>query len=84
MEALILVLVLISSLVSLVCAIMVVIKLFNDKGIWWGIFGIICGIYAFIWGWQNAKRFDLQKIMIIWSISIVFGLVLNIIATVSS
>jgi hypothetical protein len=33
-------------------------------------------------GWQNVKRFDMQKLMIIWSIA--FGLVLNIITTVLS
>jgi hypothetical protein len=63
---------------SLVCLIMVVIKLFQDKGVGWGIFGIICGIYTFIWGWQNYARFDLKNIMMIWTAAIVTSILVRI------
>jgi hypothetical protein len=53
---------------NLVCLIMVVIKLFKDKGVGWGIFGIICSIYTLIWGWQNVDRHNMRTLMIIWTI----------------
>ena len=46
------------SLVSLVCWVYVLIRMFKEEGAMKGIFGIICGIYAFIWGWGNASRLD--------------------------
>lgn len=69
MASLLILLSLVASLVSIVCWIMVLIKLFGNKGIGWGIFGILCAIYTFIWGWQNVGRFDIQKVMLIWSIA---------------
>jgi multisubunit Na+/H+ antiporter MnhG subunit len=71
---------LVASIVSLVCAIMVLIKLFQDKGVGWGIFGIFCGIYTFIWGWQNVARHNIKNIMLIWSVALVANIVLQIIA----
>jgi hypothetical protein len=57
--------------------IIVLIKLFKEKGALHGILGIICAIYTFIWGWMNAGRLGLKNIMIIWSLLIVAGMVLN-------
>ena len=70
-----------ASIGSLVCLILVLLKLFPDKGVGWGIFGIICGLYTFIWGWQNAERHGLQKTMLIWSVCFVASIVLNVIVT---
>lgn len=70
-----------ASLANLVCFILVLVKLFPDKGTAWGIFGIICGIYTFIWGWQNAERFDLQKVMLIWTICLVLSIFLQLISS---
>ena len=39
-----------------------------------GIIGLICGLYAFIWGWMNAGR-GLRNIMIIWTILILIGVI---------
>lgn len=37
-----------------------------------GILGIItCGLWAFIWGWINAGKYSLTKIMLIWTASYV-------------
>lgn len=70
-----------ASLGSFVCLILVLLKLFPDKGVGWGIFGIICGLYTFIWGWQNAERHGIQQIMLIWSICFVASIVLNVVVT---
>lgn len=64
-------------IVSLACYIMVLIKLFDNKGVGWGIFGILCGMYVFIWGWLNATRLGMQKLMLIWSISLVISILLS-------
>lgn len=70
----------IASIVSFVCFIMVVIKLFQDKGVGWGIFGVLCGIYTFIWGWQNNARHNIKNIMLIWSVAFGANILLNILA----
>ena len=68
---------LIISLVSVICWIIVLTKLFPAKGVGWGIFGIICGLYAFIWGWQNANRQNIFNVMLAWSISVGLSIILN-------
>lgn len=80
MEALLPVIGVVASIASFVCLILVLLKLFPDKGVGWGIFGIICGIYTFIWGWQNVDRYDLRNIMLIWSIAIVANILVRIVA----
>lgn len=66
----------VASLASLVCWIIVLIKMFQSEGALKGVLGIItCGIYAFIWGWMNTARFNLKNIMIIWTIAIIISLV---------
>jgi hypothetical protein len=66
---------------SLVCLILVLTKLFPEKGIGWGIFGIICGIYTFIWGWQNAERLGIQQTMQLWTGFIIAGVIINVLVT---
>jgi hypothetical protein len=62
---------------SLICWIMVLIKLFQEKGVLHGILGIICALYPFIWGWMNANRLNIKNIMIIWTVCFVLGIILN-------
>jgi hypothetical protein len=62
---------------SLVCFIIVLTKLFPQEGVGKGILAIICGLYAFIWGWQNKDQHNLQTVMIIWTILFVTGILLN-------
>lgn len=69
-----------ASIASFVCLILVLLKLFPDKGVGWGIFGIICGIYTFIWGWQNVDRFNIKNIMVIWSVAIAANILIRILA----
>ena len=62
---------------NLVFFIMVLIKLFQEKGVLHGILGIICGLYTFIWGWMNADRLNIKNTMVYWSIAIVVQIILN-------
>lgn len=80
MESLLGLITVVASLTSFVCLILVLLKLFPDKGVGWGIFGIICGIYTFIWGWQNVDRHNIKNIMVIWSVAIAANILLRIVA----
>ncbi len=62
---------------SLICFIIVLIKLFQNEGTLKGILGIICGLYTFIWGWMNATRLNIKTIMMIWTVLLIISLVLN-------
>jgi uncharacterized membrane protein YhaH (DUF805 family) len=59
-------------IIWLVCWIMVLIKIFQDKeknGVLHGVIGILCSLWAFIWGWMNVSRFGNKNIMIIWTVA---------------
>jgi hypothetical protein len=62
---------------SLICFIIVLIKLFQNEGALKGILGLICALYTFIWGWMNATRLNLRNIMMIWTLLIIIQIVLN-------
>jgi len=71
-----------AQLVGLACLvpfIMVLIKLFQQKGVLHGILGIICGLYTFIWGWINATTLNIKNIMILWTVLIIASIILNVI-----
>jgi hypothetical protein len=70
----------VASIVNLVCLILVLIKLFKVKGVLWGIFGIICGIYTFIWGWQNVESQNIKNVMLVWSAAFVVSLLVRVLA----
>jgi len=63
---------------SLVCFVLVVIKLFQQKGVLHGILGILCGLYTFIWGWMESGRLGIKNIMMIWTVLLIVGIVLNV------
>lgn len=71
---------------SLVCWIMTLIKMFQDEekgGVGSGIVGVICGLWAFIWGWQNHARHEgHKKIMMIWTGCFLGSIALNVIMNV--
>ena len=70
-----------AQLVGLACLvpfIMVLIKLFQQKGALHGILGIICGLYTFIWGWINATTLNIKNLMIIWTVLLIASVVLNV------
>jgi hypothetical protein len=66
-----------AAIVSLVCWIMVLIKMFPAEGALKGVLAIICGLYAFIWGWMNASRFNLRNIMLIWTVAILVSVAMS-------
>jgi hypothetical protein len=61
----------------LVCFIMVLIKMFQNEGALKGILGLICSLYAFIWGWMNATKLGIKNIMMIWTLLIIVAIILN-------
>lgn len=66
-----------ASIVCLVCWIMVLIKMFPAEGALKGVLAIICGLYAFIWGWMNASRFNLRNVMLAWTIGILVAVAMS-------
>jgi hypothetical protein len=68
--------------VSLVCWIMVLIPIFKDN-VGLGILGIICGLFAFIYGWIKVKEYNIQKVMLVWTIVFVLTILLQVIFGVS-
>ena len=67
---------------SIICWVMVLIKLFQNEGPLWGILGIICGLYALIWGWMNADKYNIRKIVMIWTALVVAMIVLQVLTGV--
>ena len=61
-----------------ICLIIVVIKLFQEEGALKGILGLICGLYTFIWGWQNSSRLNIKPIMSIWTVLIIISIILRV------
>lgn len=63
------------SLGSLICFIIVLVKMFQNAGVLQGILGLICGLWCFIWGWMNAGKLGIKNIMLIWTVLILLGIV---------
>lgn len=59
--------------ISVVCWIIVLIRMFKESALK-GIIGLICGLYAFIWGWMNSGT-GLKNIMLLWTFAIVLGVI---------
>ena len=64
-------------IVSLVCWIMVLVKIFQDS-VGLGILGIICGLFTFIYGWVKVREYGIQRLMLVWTLAIVAGIVLQV------
>jgi len=74
------ILALLASLGCVICWIIVLVKMFQTAGVVQGIIGLICAIWAFIWGWMNAGKAGLRNIMLIWTVLIILSIALNIAA----
>lgn len=72
------ILALLCALGMLICWIIVLIRMFKDAGPVQGIIGIICSIWAFIWGWMNSGRLGIRNIMLIWTVLLVLYLILGV------
>ncbi len=65
------------------------IQLFKAKGAGHGVAGLCCGLYTFIWGWQNADALDAsnppvllkyKQWILVWTGCFVANIVVNGIA----
>lgn len=72
------------SIVALVCAILVAVKMLQNDQTAMGVITIIglfvCGIgylLALIFGWQNRNAWSLQKVMPIFTVSLILSMVLG-------
>lgn len=66
----------IAGITTLICWIMVLIKMFTtESSPLMGIIGIICPLWAFIWGWMNAGKAGTKKIMLIWTAAFVLNII---------
>lgn len=70
-------------LASLAFAIIVLIKLYNAEGAGQMILGLICGLYLFIWGWQNAARLGFTREMNAWKLCLLAQVVVIILFVVA-
>ncbi len=59
-----------AAVVSLVCWIMVLIKIFKDN-VGLGILGIVCNLFAFIYGWVKVKEYNIKNVMLAWTVAYV-------------
>lgn len=62
----------------LICWIIVLIKMFQTEGALKGILGLICWLYALIWGWMNATKLGIKNIMMIWTLLIILCIIVNV------
>jgi len=63
---------------SIICWIMVLMKMFQNEKPLIGILGVLCSLWAFIWGWMKASDLGLKKTMLIWSACIGLTIVGNV------
>jgi hypothetical protein len=63
---------------SFVCLILVLTKMYPEEGALKTILGLICGLYALIWGWQNADRLNIKPLMQIWTGLVILSVILNV------
>jgi hypothetical protein len=70
------ILVLLVLLAAIVVQILVVIKMFQNAGALHGILGLLCGLYAFIWGWMNANKLGIKNLMLIWTALLILYFIL--------
>ena len=61
---------------SIICWIMVLIQMFKNAGALHGIIGILCSLYAFIWGWMNAGKLGLRNLMLAWTLILILYIIL--------
>jgi len=71
------------SIGSLICFILVLIKLFQSEGALKGILGLICGLYTFIWGWMHQDKLGVKNLMLYWTLLIIASIVLGVMGGVA-
>ncbi len=62
---------------SAFCLLIVVWQMFKHQDALKALLGLVTGVYAFLWGWQNVRRIrNLGGVMTFWSWCLGAGLVL--------
>lgn len=61
-----------------ICWIIVLIKIFQNDGALKGVLGLICSLFAFIWGWMNAGRLGVKNIMLAWTVLLILYAILAV------
>lgn len=67
------ILAIIASVGSLVCWIITLIAMFKSDKILPAILGIVCPLWAYIWGWMNKEKLGKSNLMLIWTACWVVG-----------
>jgi hypothetical protein len=77
----------VGGLASLVCFILVVIKMFQRGQTGLGIASIVLvfcigigGLIAFIFGWMRAREWNINNIMLIWTVAIILYIIGGVMA----
>lgn len=71
-------------IVSLVCFILIIVKMFQSDDVILGVVGLVgllaCGLGAlitFVMGWVNSEKYGAQQIMLVWTAAIVINLLIS-------
>ena len=72
-------LVIVCGIGSVVCWIMTLIHIFREN-VGLGILGIICGLFAFIYGWVKVGEYGNKKVMTWWTVFFLGSIVLQVLA----
>jgi hypothetical protein len=68
---------------SLICWILMLVKIFQAGYTVPGILGIFCGLVAYIYGWMKADELDAKPIMLGWTGCIVGQIIFAVMAASS-
>ena len=64
---------------SLICFILVLVKMFQNGQTVLGIVCIVCcgigGLIAFVYGWIKSGEWGIQKVMLIWTVCIILQII---------
>lgn len=53
---------------SLACWLVVLVRQFEDAGALSGALGVVtCGAWTLVWGWRNARRLGLARVVRAWT-----------------
>ena len=66
-----------AGVVSLVCWIMVLIKIFKEN-VGLGILGILCGLFTFIYGWVKVKEYNCKNVMLAWTAAFIVTIIAQV------
>lgn len=67
------------SLANITLIVVMLVKQFKTAGVVHGIIGVITiSLWTFVWGWINAGRLGIRKLMLLWTTTFILTIVLGI------